>query len=271
MKYRQNLHTHTTFCDGKDTPEELIEAAIAKGFDSIGFSGHSYMFYAPDHSMSIAGTEQYRAEISRLKLKYAGVIDIYLGLEFDLYSLVSLEGYDYIIGSVHYLRFGNEYVGFDRDAGTVKDIINRCFDGDGMAFAREYYHTLAELPRYGKFDVVGHFDLITKHIEHERLFDTGSKEYLGYAVEAIDSISDKIPFYEVNTGAIARGYRTSPYPSAPLLRELKARGCRLILSSDCHNKDKLDCEFDSSLELLREIGFREIYVLTKKGFDGILL
>ena len=61
MKYRQNLHTHTTFCDGKDTPEELIEAAIAKGFDSIGFSGHSYMFYAPNHSMSIAGTEQYRA------------------------------------------------------------------------------------------------------------------------------------------------------------------------------------------------------------------
>ena len=46
MKYRQNLHTHTTFCDGKDTPEELVEAAIAKGFDSIGFSGHSYMYYS---------------------------------------------------------------------------------------------------------------------------------------------------------------------------------------------------------------------------------
>ena len=44
MTYLQNLHTHTTYCDGRDTPVEMIESAIAQGFDSIGFSGHSYTF-----------------------------------------------------------------------------------------------------------------------------------------------------------------------------------------------------------------------------------
>ena len=39
--YKQNLHTHTTYCDGKDTPEQVVLKAIEKGFNSIGFSGHA--------------------------------------------------------------------------------------------------------------------------------------------------------------------------------------------------------------------------------------
>ena len=58
MNTLQNLHTHTNYCDGIDTPTEMIEAAIAKGFGGIGFSGHSYMFYSPSHSMSLEGTEE---------------------------------------------------------------------------------------------------------------------------------------------------------------------------------------------------------------------
>ena len=29
---KQNLHTHTTYVDGKDTPEEIILSAIERGF-----------------------------------------------------------------------------------------------------------------------------------------------------------------------------------------------------------------------------------------------
>ena len=47
MSYLQNLHTHSTYCDGKDTPEEIINAALDMGFDSVGFSSHSYMHYSP--------------------------------------------------------------------------------------------------------------------------------------------------------------------------------------------------------------------------------
>ena len=102
--YLQNLHTHTSYCDGIDTSEQMVIAAIEKGFDSIGFSGHSYMYYAEDHSMSLQRTEEYKKEIARLKKKYRDKIDIFCGLEFDMYSAIDLSGYDYLIGSVHYLK-----------------------------------------------------------------------------------------------------------------------------------------------------------------------
>ncbi|MDP4119064.1 MAG: PHP domain-containing protein, partial [Bacillota bacterium] len=40
---KTNFHTHTVFCDGNDTVEELVRAAEEKGFDALGFSGHSYL------------------------------------------------------------------------------------------------------------------------------------------------------------------------------------------------------------------------------------
>ena len=40
---KQNLHTHSIFCDGKDTIEEMTLEAISKGFDILGFSGHGYL------------------------------------------------------------------------------------------------------------------------------------------------------------------------------------------------------------------------------------
>ena len=268
MKHLQNLHTHTKYCDGKDTPEEMIAFALAKGFDSLGFSGHSYMFYSPGHSMSLEGTEQYKSEIRQLQRKYAGQIDLFLGLEFDLYSVVDLTGYDYLIGAAHYLKIGDSYVGFDRGADEVKKVIDNYFGGDGLAFAKAYYRMLADLPRYGSFDILAHFDLITKNSEKAYLFDMNSKAYLDAAFEAIDALTGKIPLFEVNTGAISRLYRTTPYPSIPILKEFKRKGWGVVISSDCHDGQYLDCAFENAAFLLKECGFTEKYVLTSHGFTA---
>ena len=167
MNSLQNLHTHSTYCDGKDSVEGMINAALEKGFGGIGFSGHSYMFYSPGHSMSLEGTEQYKEEVKAMKEKYRGKIDVFLGLEFDAYSVVDLSGYDYLIGAFHYLKMGDEYVGFDRSAEEVERVINTYFGGDGMAFAKESYRQFARLPEYGRFDILAHFDIITKNIEKQ--------------------------------------------------------------------------------------------------------
>ena len=272
MKNLQNLHTHSRFCDGKNTVEEMILAAIDKGFDSIGFSGHSYMFYAaPDHSMSIEGTEEYKREVRRLAETYRGTIDVFCGLELDMYSQIDLSGYDYLIGSVHYLKIGDEYVGFDRAAPVVKGVIDKYFDGDGMRYAKAFYATVSHLPEYGNIDVLGHFDLITKHCEKENFFDPTSPEYLKYAKETIDSLVGKIPFFEVNTGAIARNYRTSPYPSLELMKEFKQRGFGAVISSDCHKAEQLDIAFEDAADMLESCGFKERYILTGSGFKAVPL
>lgn len=271
MKYLQNLHTHTSYCDGLDTPEKMLLNAHEKGFHSIGFSGHSYMYYAPSHSMTEAGTKLYRQEIAYLKKKYDGWMDVFSGLEVDAFSQIDLSGYDYLIGSVHYIKVGNEIVGIDRPAQVVQSVIDRYFRGDGLAYAKAYYKTLAQLPEYGKFDIIGHFDLITKHKEKEFLFDTTDKQYQWAAIEAAEALAGKIPYFEVNTGAIARGFRTTPYPEPFLLKEMLRLGFGVVISSDCHDSRLVDCYFDESRQLLRDCGFREQYVLKKEGFVPIEL
>lgn len=271
MRKLQNLHTHTCYCDGKDSPEEIVLTAIDKGFASIGFSGHSYMHYAPDHSMSIDGTEEYKNEITLLKEKYQNKIDIFCGLEVDMYSEIDLTGYDYLIGSVHYLLCDGKYVGFDRSAEVVKGVIDEHFAGSGIEYAKAYYKALGKLPQYGDFDIIGHFDLITKHCDNVEFFDQNSAEYKNAAIEAVQALEGKIPFFEVNTGAIARGYRKKPYPENFLLKELKKHGFGAVITSDCHDRKMLDCKFEYAAELLKQCGFKERYVLTKQGFKPVSL
>ena len=269
MNTLQNLHTHSTFCDGKDTPEEMILNAINQSFGSIGFSGHSYMYYSPTFATGMKDTTEYKNEITRLKEKYKDKIDIFLGLEYDMYSDVPHDGYDYLIGALHYLKIGDKHVEFDRSADEVQTVIGKYFGGDGIAFAKKYYQELATLPDYGDFDIIGHIDIITKNIEIIPFFDMYSKEYINAAVEAMEALQGKIPFFEMNTGAISRCYRTTPYPTMPLLKELKRLGFGAIISSDCHDATKLTQSFDTCHEMLKEAGFGEKYILTPDGFRAV--
>lgn len=270
-RYKQNLHTHSTYCDGKDTPEELVLEAIKRGHFSIGFSGHSYMRFSAGLGMDEKKSALYKEEIFRLKGKYKDVIKIYYGLEKEMYSDVDLSGYDYLIGSCHYLDIDGEIRGFDRSLEVVANYIADYFGGDGMLFAKKYYETLSTLPKYGNFDIIGHFDLITKHADSIEFFNENSKEYISYAVEAAEALAGKIPLFEVNTGAAARGYRKTPYPRPFILKELKRLGFGAVIASDCHDKNFLDCGFKDAESLLLECGFKERYVLTDNGFTAVKL
>lgn len=268
---KQNLHTHTTWCDGVDTPEEMVAHALKKGFDSLGFSGHSPNKRSLYSHVTEETTRAYKQEILQLKDRYRDQIKLFMGLEVEICSPTDLEGYDYLIGAVHYLRCGQEWLPFDRSAAAVQELLDTRFGGDGMAFARQYYETVATMPQYGNFDIIGHFDILAKHIETLCMFDPEDRTYLGYATDAMDALRGKIPFFEVNTGAMARGYRTAPYPTATLLRELRKRGFGAVISSDCHDGKYLDYGFDAAEELLRCCGFRERYVLTDAGFVPVAL
>ena len=255
----QNLHTHTAFCDGADMPEEIIKTALEKGFDSIGFSEHSYM-WASDFSVKIGDhTKEYKEEINRLKEKYEGIIDIFLGLEFEMYSKVDTTGFDYLIGSAHYFKIGDKYVGFDRSQQEVENVINTYFNGNGMAYAKYYYKTLAQLPEYGDFDIIGHFDLIMKHSDNITFFDASSKEYINAAIEAMEALKGKIPVFEVNTGAMARGYKDAPYPAKWILEELKKHNSRVIITSDFHRNNTLDYAFSETAKVLSDMGFKDFF------------
>ena len=138
-------------------------------------------------------------------------------------------------------------------------------------YAKRYYEDLGNLHTHGDFDIIGHFDLITKHAETHNFFDIESKEYLNYAFEAAEALKGKIPFFEVNTGAISRGYRTAPYPTVPIIKELKRLGFGVVITSDCHDRNFVDCYFNETAELLKYCGFKEKYILTESGFNAVAI
>ena len=271
MVYKQNLHTHSVFCDGKDTPEEMVLKCLERNFNSVGFSIHSFVPYSKTVVIPLERIEQYKAEIRRLKEKYKGIIDIYLGIEYDFYSEGFEDGYEYTIGSVHYLNTKNGIQGFDNNLQSTLNYIDAHFDGDSLSFAKAYYETVASLPTIQKFDIIGHFDVLTKNNELKRFLDTDDEKYLGFAKEAILALKGKIDIFEVNTGAISRGYRTSPYPSKALLKEFLVNGFKPVISSDCHDKNFVDCYFDESAKLLKEVGFKSQCALINGNFEEISL
>ena len=272
MEYKQNLHTHSTFSDGKDTPEELVLEAIKRGFQGIGFSEHvfcarsSYKFQMP-----VERTQDYQREVRRLKEKYKGIIDVFCGLEYEMLADVPAEGYDYLIGSAHYLDMDGKTVAVDTDLETTLNCVKENFGGDGMAYARRYYENILRLPEVGKFDILAHFDLVTKNNEKGNFVDANTKEYLDLAFGAIHGLQGEIPLFEVNTGVIIRGYRSFPYPQMDILKELKRCGFGAVISSDCHNKDHLDYFFQEAQQLLAEAGFVSKFVLTDEGFQEVKL
>ena len=270
IKMLQNLHTHCTHCDGRNTPREMIERAISLGFTSLGFSSHANTRFGDSCELRI-DPYAYANDINGLKAEYADRIKIYLGTELDYYSAgIMPDGlFDYQIASVHYAMKNGEKICYDYSIEHSRDAIDRLFDGDGLKYAAAYYENMADLPRQLKGDFVGHFDLLTKYeVKAPDLFDTGSPEYRKMALEALVAVREGFEFFEVNTGPIGRGYKPTPYPAPFILDEMRAQGCKLIITTDCHNKDYLDCGFSEAIELVRAHGFTEIYELTDSGFTG---
>ncbi len=259
-----NLHTHTTFCDGISTPEDIVLAAIDKGFSSIGFSGHGYTDF--DVSYCMTDTDAYVSTICTLRERYGSQIELFLGIEEDAACpIANRKDFDYIIGSSHYLKHNSRYYPIDSSAEDLKRCVE-AFDGNPLKLADAYYQTFCAYIRARKPDIIGHFDLITKYDESENSQFLKNPQYQQLAERYLKEALNTDCFFEVNTGAMARGYRTSPYPASQLLHTLKKQGGKVVLCSDSHSADSLDYAFNETRALLRDIGFEYVYVLSKGLF-----
>lgn len=267
--YPQNLHTHGILCDGKFDYEDMVKRAVELGFESIGFSGHSHTPFDESYCMSVENTKVYKKRIADLKEKYTGVIDIYRGIEFDVFSDDNPKDYEYVIGDCHYIKCGSDYMPVDGSAKEGQEYINNFFGGDGLAFAKAYYENMTLLTTLAKCDIVGHFDLLMKNNELCGYIDPLSSAYRSIALEALTAVAEKIKVFEINVGSIARGYRSIPYPESFIIKRIKEMGCGVVISSDCHHKDYLDTNFELGLQLAKDSGFNEVLIYTKDGFKGI--
>ena len=246
-------HLHTTFCDGKNTAEEMLLRAIECGCAEIGFSGHSPVD-GSTFSMPAERVPAYIAAIRALKEKYRGKIGVFLGMEQDILSNINYSDYDYIIGSVHYLIKDGVMLPVDHSAKETRSHVMNHYDGDPYAYCEDYFEAIGSIYEKTKCDVVGHYDVVAKFTEVDPLFSTSHPRYVAAKERAIKRILKSPAVFEINTGGIARGYRTDTYPTRDDIKMISELGGKFIVTTDTHNVDTLDFWLDRVQQRLEEDG-----------------
>ena len=269
MSVLSTVHSHCTYCDGKNTPVEMAEAAYKLGFISYGFSSHSHLPYRNGYAMKMQREALYRSEITDLKKQYAGKMEILLGLELDGDSYMPDFKYDYLISSVHQLHIGGKVFPVDQSKAVFEECIKEF--GGIKNVIKIFYHETLKAAKRDNIDIIGHLDLITKFNEQGDLFDPNDEGYLSIVKNTVDEIVKAKPniIFEVNTGAMARGYRSEPYPALPILKHIAKSGAKVIINSDTHNKDSIDFGFDKATQHCKAAGINKVLRLRQNSFEEI--
>ena len=274
-----NLHTHTTWCDGKNTAEEMVTAAIEKKFDILGFSGHSMFPFGGKWHIQPKDFTSYTEEIRHLEKKYKDKISIKLGFECDFFpslTLPSREFYkelepDFLIGAVHYVATKDGHYSVDAATERVQRGLEVLYKGNGKQAVIDYFEAERTMLRNGNFDILAHPDLIRIRNGKLNFFDENESWYREQIKLTAKEVARNGCIVEINTGAISRGTMDDVYPSADFLQMLHDEGCPVIISSDAHRTDMLDAAFDRAVAAAEKAGYSEIHYPEAGHFVSVRL
>ena len=262
MTFVSNAHTHSRWCDGLDAIPDMVEAARALGFVSLGFSSHARQGFDPAYSMAPDAQAGYFAELRALQGE-PGLPRLWAGLELDALAhpdcrREAFAHADYVIGSAHYLceSYGGAPVAVDGDPVLLRRCVDEVYHGDGLAMARDYFAIEVKALLRDRPQIIGHFDLLRKYAARLSLFDEADPAYRRLALSALEQAFPCGGVLEINTGGMARGYLTTPYPTLELLCAWRELGGSITLTSDCHDRRYLAHAFPQAAALARQAGFR---------------
>ena len=263
-----SVHTHSLLCDGKNTLAEMAAAALAAGVRYFGASGHSHTDIPHDAGNVLpADPVEYRSQLLALREQYRGRMEVLLGIEQDSCSPQPVPDWaDYWIGSVHNLHnpAAGNYHCMDWDREKLAACRDEMFGGDMLALTEAYYRDVAAMADR-KPTILGHIDLVTKLNAGNALFDEDAPRYRAAALDALHALDPRATLLEINTGAISRGYRDTPYPAQFLLREWRSRGGRVILTADAHTTAHLLSGYELAARWAQTAGFDTAVLLTLAG------
>ena len=234
----------------------MVESAIEKGLTCYGLSDHGYAPYDLDVCIPADKRETYKQTVCALQEEYAGRIDLKLGLEMDALSEEEETGYDYKIGSVHYAKDPEgRILVIDYPADCLKTGAEIGFGGDVYALLESYWNLAGEVVERTDCDIIGHFDLGAKYSEREDCpFDPKHPRYVAAWQKAADRLLRTGRPFEINMGAVAKNYRSVPYPHPDIARYLIDRGASFVLSSDSHRPENIAYDFGRWGKYYRSLG-----------------
>ncbi|MDR0795476.1 MAG: histidinol-phosphatase [Tannerella sp.] len=275
-----NFHSHCTFCDGRNHPEDFIKFAIAKHFRAYGFSSHSPLPFETFWNMPASDMDEYITEINRLKEKYSDRIEIYLGMEIDYLD----ETYhanipyfrslpiDYRIGSIHFLPCNKPLIednmaSIDGDLVDFKRSVDRYYQGDLRLITAHFFRNSMQMVETGGFDIVGHLDKIYLNGSRCPGFDILAPWYQKPLEAYIDLIAEKGLIVEINTKSFVGKKQT--FPHLEILKLLHKHKIPVMVNSDCHAPDLVNDGRVEVLGILKETGFNFSRELVKGKWQDV--
>lgn len=181
--------------------------------------------------------------------------DLRLGIEADFVpgaedrtaNLLDARDFDYVVGSVHFIRDGavdmDDYSVWD-SGRSVEQIWQR------------YFQTIGDSARSGLFDVLAHPDLVKVWGRDRPLPEGDLRRYYEPAIEAIAESDIAV---EVSTAGLRKPVKEL-YPAPAFLEMCLEAGAPIALSSDAHRPEDIGADYDSALELLGQLGIGELCV-----------
>lgn len=272
--FLSNYHSHCNFCDGRSTMEDFVQFAIAKGVRKYGFSSHAPLPFLSSWTMLEDDFEDYEKEFYRLKTKYSGQIELYLGLEIDYIEgcsdvkndFFADKKLDYSIGSIHYLDRieENKYWTIDGPLDEFDNGLKLLYDGDIQAATLSFFKATEQMILKGGFDIIGHVDKINYHGRNYSAFDIDSLWYKNAFSRVLELIKTQRMILEINTKSLREHGIT--YPHQNFYGLIKDMNIPITLNSDCHYPHLITAGLEETYHTLYNQGFRNFQQLTNQGW-----
>ena len=251
---RIDIHNHTTRCNhAEGTIDEYLQRAIELGIDVYGFSEHAPMDFDPGYRLAFEEMGAYRDDILSAKKKYQGQIDVLFGYEVDylpghMDDRVLNADVDYFIGSVHFI---------DKWSFDNPEFLNGWKNKDIDEIWQAYFEAIEAMAKFGKFDIVGHLDLI-------KVFKYLPKQDVRVlAKDAIKAIKKSGMVLELNAAGLRKPIGEF-YPSKALLEEAYALDIPITFGSDAHTPEQVGFAYDEITALAREVGYTQAVTFEKR-------
>ncbi len=240
-----DTHIHSTIsCDGKDSIEAMCRSAIDRGLDAVCFTEHFDM-NPKDYGYQFFDYELYTRQIDQAREMYEGRLIILKGLEFSEPHLYPRElekmnrlGFDYILGSVHWI--GSSWIGDQsyQKAHTTEEL-----------FLAHYQETLKACQN-GMFDSLAHIDFPKRYLQC-------TYEPVSLIQEILSLLISKDICLEVNTSPLRKAY-TEYYPSQNILKwYITTGGKHITIGSDAHSIEDIAADFDKiQIDLMQPCYFK---------------
>ncbi len=260
---RYNLHSHTQFCDGRASMEEMARSAGECGMLHYGFSPHSPICVESPCNMSRESVTDYFDEVHRLSEKVEIRPKLYAGMEIDFISpdfgphidYFQRMPLDYSIGSVHFVP-NQDGIPVDCDGSAERfcRYLKDAYAGDLRYVVEKYYEQVLTMLERGGFEMLGHFDKIAQNAV---MVDPDLETYHWY-----EALVDDVVTHAASTGVVVEintkyiNAKGRFFPHEMWWSKLAVAGISIAVNSDSHYPDKIEegrCEAIEKLSKLMKL------------------